>query len=113
MGRALFVVAISALGAAAVLGVGLLSGHLGRLDNLGDGSHPSVGPGPVVPPPDSKLVLIRWRNSDLSPAASAGRICVTDQRHGRICASYVIGERPADTLTRRIESLGLHVQSSG
>jgi hypothetical protein len=33
--------------------------------------------------------------------------------HGRICASYVVGERPADTLTRRIESLGLRVESNG
>jgi hypothetical protein len=47
------------------------------------------------------------------PAARAGRICVTDPNHGQICASYVVGERPADTLTRRIESFGLSVASSG
>jgi hypothetical protein len=62
---------------------------------------------------DPSLIRIRWRSSDLAPAAAAGRICVTDARHGRICASYVVGERPADTLTRRVESLGYRVQSSG
>lgn len=61
----------------------------------------------------SKTLNIRWRRSDLAPAANAGRICVTSKAHGRICASYVVGERPADNLTRRIESLRLHVQSSG
>jgi len=33
--------------------------------------------------------------------------------HGRVCASYVVGEKPADNLTRRLESLGLRVQSNG
>jgi hypothetical protein len=55
----------------------------------------------------------RRRSSDTVPAAHSGRICVTDPQHGRMCASYVVGERPADTLTRRIESLGLRVESSG
>jgi hypothetical protein len=64
-------------------------------------------------PATSKVIGIRWRTEDLAPAAQAGRICVTDPNHGRICASYVVGERPADTLTRRIDSLGLSVQSNG
>jgi hypothetical protein len=63
--------------------------------------------------PPSKVIAIRWRTRDLAPAPSAGRICVTDPRHGRICASYVVGERPADTLTREIESRGLRVESTG
>jgi hypothetical protein len=67
----------------------------------------------VVVAPPSDLVSIRWRATDLAPAAAAGRICLTDSRHGRICASYVVGERPADTLTRRMEGLGLRVESSG
>jgi hypothetical protein len=67
----------------------------------------------AAPPVDPKLMTIRWRTRDLAPAANAGRICVTDKRHGRICASYVVGERPADNLTRRIESLGFRVESSG
>jgi hypothetical protein len=67
----------------------------------------------VSVPPPAKLIAIRWRPTDLAPAANAGRLCVTDPRHGKICASYVVGERPADNLTRRIESLGYHVQSAG
>jgi hypothetical protein len=68
---------------------------------------------PVVVEPPSKVIGIRWRTTDLAPAAQAGRICVTASAHGRICASYVVGERPADTLTRRIEGLGLSFESSG
>lgn len=72
---------------------------------------PKVRTVTVAPPVD--LVSVRWRTRDLAPAANAGRICLTDRRHGRICASYVVGERPADTLTRQIERLGLRVESSG
>jgi hypothetical protein len=67
----------------------------------------------VLRSPPPTVIAIRWRSADLAPAAHAGRICVTDARHGRICASYVTGERPADTLTREIEAKGLTVQSSG
>lgn len=74
---------------------------------------PIPAPSPPASHENNKLVRIHWRTSDLAQAAQAGRICLTDRRHGRICASYVVGERPADTLTRRIESLGLDVQSSG
>ncbi len=73
-------------------------------------ANPAPGLLPVV---GSKVIGIRWRTTDLAPATQAGRICVTATEHGRICASYVVGERPADTLTRRIESLGLRVESSG
>lgn len=65
----------------------------------------------VRPPPN--VISIRWRPRDLARATSAGRICVTTHEHGRICASYVVGESPADNLTRRIDSLGLQVQSQG
>jgi hypothetical protein len=76
---------------------------------------PVANPAPSVqvhaPPAD--VVGVHWRPQDLAPAANAGRICVTDRRHGQICASFVVGERPADNLTREIERRGLHVQSSG
>jgi hypothetical protein len=67
----------------------------------------------VTPQPPANVIAIRWRASDLAPAPEAGRVCVKDVRHGRICASYVIGEAPADTLTRQIEAMGLHVESDG
>jgi hypothetical protein len=73
----------------------------------------SPSPARSAPALDPSVIRIRWQNSDLAPAAAAGRICVTEATHGKICASYVVGERPADTLTRRIESLGLRVESSG
>jgi hypothetical protein len=78
-------------------------------------SSPALISTPRLPatPARSKVIGIRWRTTDLAPAGQAGRICVTDPSHGRICASYVVGERPADTLTRRIESLGLRVESNG
>jgi hypothetical protein len=66
---------------------------------------------PIVNGADAKDIPIRWSSTDLAPAQNAGRICVTDARHGKICASYVVGERPADTLTREIERRGLHVQN--
>lgn len=67
----------------------------------------------VVEPPTSNVIAIRWRARDLAPAPQAGQICVTDVRHGRICASYVIGQRPADTLTRQLGAMGLRVESTG
>jgi hypothetical protein len=67
----------------------------------------------VVVKPPADVIGIHWRTQDLAPAATAGRVCVTSAAHGRICASYAIGEKPADTLTRRLASLGLKVQSSG
>jgi hypothetical protein len=72
-------------------------------------------PSPVSNPaePKSDVISIHWGPSDVAPASSAGRICVTMSEHGRVCASYVAGEKPADTLTRRLESLGLRVESSG
>jgi hypothetical protein len=97
----------SVLLAACITGAAiLLSGHLHL------SSHVQPPPARVVQPP-ADVVGIRWRPTDLAPAANAGRICVTDSRHGRICAGYVIGERPADTLTREVERRGLRVQSSG
>jgi hypothetical protein len=65
----------------------------------------------VASPPG--VVSIRWRLRDLAPAGSAGRICITVPAHGRVCASFAVGEKPADALARRIESLGVRVQSSG
>jgi hypothetical protein len=70
------------------------------------------GPAPAARVTPSDVVAIRWRPTDLQRAPNAGRICVTDARHGRLCASYVAGERPADTLARRLAALGLRVRSS-
>jgi hypothetical protein len=67
----------------------------------------------IVAPPASTTVFIHWSAQDIAPAANAGRVCVTPAGHGRICASYVVGERPADNLTRELERRGLSVQSSG
>src|SRR3954451_20776649 len=57
---------------------------------------------PAAPP--ANAMSIRWRTSDLVPAATAGRICVTNNRRGRLCASYAPGEKPADALTRQLAS---------
>ena len=70
-------------------------------------------PSNVVVQPPTNVIAIRWRASDLAPAPQAGHVCVTATSHGQICASYVVGERPADTLTRQIEAMGLQVESTG
>jgi hypothetical protein len=67
----------------------------------------------VAQAPRADVIPIRWREGDLAPASQAGRVCVTDTAHGQICASYVVGERPADTLTRQVEAMGLRVESVG
>lgn len=109
---------------AALVGVGMLTF---AYEHFGNGKHvQSVSLQPVLPlsaspprirtvtaPPPADVVAIRWRAQDLAPAPQAGRICVTTATHGRICASYVVGERPADTLTRQIEAMGLRVESNG
>jgi hypothetical protein len=58
------------------------------------------------------VVHIRWQDSDVSPSASAGRICVVDASIGRVCASYAPGEKPADVLARELQSLGVTVESA-
>ena len=118
-GRSAARIAIASLvGFALLFGGTLAVGHF-RSPSVG-GAAPSLRLSPVAPVvnipaprPDPKLIRIHWRTTDLAPSPYAGRICVTDGRHGNICASYVIGERPADTLTRRLETLGLRVESSG
>jgi hypothetical protein len=70
------------------------------------------GPATPVTRGRSKTVLIRWRRSDIAPAPTAGRICVTMREHGRVCATYALGEKPADVLTRRLRAAGLRVESS-
>ena len=69
------------------------------------------GPSVSATAPPLNVVAIHWRDSDVSPAPSSGRICVSDTRLGEVCADYVAGEKPADVLTRRIESLGGSVRS--
>jgi hypothetical protein len=76
--------------------------HLGHADKL-----------PAVRTTPSNVLTVHWRTQDLAPASTAGRVCLTSTRHGRICASYAIGEKPADALTRRLEAAGFEVRSSG
>lgn len=69
--------------------------------------------GPLVAAPPADAVSVQWRDTDVAPAPFAGQICVEAGPHGRICAHYVAGERPADTLTRELTRRGLAVRSSG
>lgn len=67
----------------------------------------------TAPTSPGRPIEIRWRATDLAPAANAGHICVTDRVRGQICADYAVGQRPADTLTSSLQSLGLRVQPDG
>jgi hypothetical protein len=67
---------------------------------------------PTSSPDPVNVVDIHWRASDLAPAATAGQVCVTTSTVGRVCATYVVGERPADALTVRLQSAGATVRSS-
>jgi len=96
-GLAVLCVALIGVVAFAVGHVGLSSRHAG------------VDEAAALPSPD--LVRLRWRPDELRPAPSAGRICVSDAAHGRICASFVAGERPAVGLTHEIERRGLFVDA--
>lgn len=70
---------------------------------------------PAQPPrrPHQVSVSIRWRTSDVAPARVGGRICLTPRARRQVCATYVVGERPADNLTRRLRALGYRVESAG
>ena len=79
----------------------------------------SVGWAPVVvigraPPVQPGVVAsIRWRPQDLTPATAPGQICVNVERsfQGQFCTTFAAGQRPADILTRTIESHGVAVHS--
>ena len=62
---------------------------------------------------DANAVGVRWAATDLAPATTAGRICIVTPSRGRVCATFTIGEKPADALTRQLQALGLSVRSSG
>ncbi|HEY6960595.1 MAG TPA: hypothetical protein VI408_01760 [Gaiellaceae bacterium] len=64
---------------------------------------------PQAPP--ANVVDVRWRDTDVAPASTAGRICLTDAPRGQICATYTVGEKPADVLTRQLNAQGLSVRS--
>jgi hypothetical protein len=51
-------------------------------------------------------VTVRVRARERQPATSAGHICSTDDAHGTICAEFVVGERPVDSLVVAIERRG-------
>jgi hypothetical protein len=61
----------------------------------------------------SNVVRVHWRATDIVAAPTAGRICFTYTRHGRMCASYAAGQRPADALTQELERRGLEVKTTG
>ncbi|HZU21090.1 MAG TPA: hypothetical protein VE982_07700 [Gaiellaceae bacterium] len=65
----------------------------------------------LVPATPPNVVGVEWRNVDLTPASTAGRICIPTPKERRICATYAIGEKPADALTRRLRANGLTVRS--
>jgi hypothetical protein len=92
-----------ALGLALVGVVAFLVAHVGLTSR-----HSGVDEAAALPRPD--VVRLRWRPDELRAAPSAGHICVTDATHGRICASFVAGERPAEGLTREIQRRGLTVE---
>ena len=102
-GGALLAIAISA-GALVVSDKIHLSTHVGRPGR-------TVTLPPVSPPPN--VLRVHWRVSELSPAAGAGRLCIDPPSHARVCASYVVGEKPADALTRALNTAGIRVESSG
>jgi hypothetical protein len=56
---------------------------------------------------------VRWQAADMAPASTSGRICVEPDGHAQVCASYTVGQKPADALTRRLAAAGINVQSSG
>lgn len=58
------------------------------------------------------VVTMRWRADDVARATAAGRICVGVPGHGRICAGFARGQRPAVALTRALEREGLRVETS-
>jgi hypothetical protein len=94
-----------ALGLALIATVAFVVGHLGLTSR-----HAGVDEAAAQAKPD--VVRLRWRPDELRPAPSAGHICVTDATHGRICASFVAGERPADGLKHEIERRGLVVHGT-
>jgi hypothetical protein len=73
----------------------------------------TAAPSVIETQPSANTISVRWRPSDLAPATTAGRICLTTEATARLCASYALGEKPADALTRELERRGLRVESSG
>lgn len=106
------IVTVLTIALATTIAVGhLRSPHVNNLQSL-DGVRLRP-PTSIAVQRANDVIAIRWRPTDLAPAPEAGRICVAAASHGRICADHVVGERPADTLTREIEALGLRVESTG
>jgi hypothetical protein len=104
--RLLRVAGLAVLCLALVGVVAFAVGHVGLTSH-----HEGVDEAAALPQPD--VVRLRWRPDELRPAPSPGHVCVTDETHGRICASFVAGERPEDALTHEIERRGLFVRAGG
>lgn len=72
-------------------------------------NHDPAAPAAAAPRP-ADVVALRFRARERRPATSPGHLCVTDAVHGRICASFTTGERPADSLVQAIERRGLRAK---
>jgi|SRR5579871_914489 len=94
--------------AAAIAAIALIASNTIHLSPSSD----QPPPGAVALQPQNVL-RVQWQRTQLAPAATAGRICITPPRHTQVCASYTIGEKPADALTRELQVVGIQVQSAG
>jgi hypothetical protein len=101
--RLLRAACVAVLGLALVGVVAFLVGHVGLTRDHAGVDRASARPA-------SDLVRLRWRPDELVPAKSAGRICVSDAAHGRICASFSPGERPSLALTHAVERRGMFIR---
>jgi len=91
---------------AALIGiVAYAVGHVGLTSR-----HGGVDEAAAQPP--ANVVQLHWTRDELVRAPAPGHICVSAEPHGRICASFAAGERPATALTRAIERRGLRVSGS-
>lgn len=77
---------------------------------LGAGGRVDLANDDTPAPRAADVVTLRFRARERQLATSPGHLCVTDAVHGRICASFSAGERPADSLVQAIEHRGLRAK---
>jgi len=83
---------------------------LGAGGRIGAANNDARAERATAAPRAADVVALRFRARERRPATSPGHVCVTDAVHGRICASFSAGERPAASLVRAIERRGLRAQ---
>ena len=111
-------VGVAALASLAILVVGVAVERTTSYNPFAVVIHQSRDAPPVQVPPshkapaDDATVRVRWRATDLARAATRGRICLNNSLRGRVCAAFVEGERPADSLARKLRALGVRVESA-